>query len=406
VTPGSAAARLRLLALSATVGVAAGAVCALFLRALAQVTAWQEGSTWLWLCLPAWGLVLGLAAETVGRPAEPGMRAVLEDLADYRERVPRRLGPYVLLGTLGTHLFGGSAGREGTAVQLGAALARTAASAVRLTQGEAQALLAAGVAGGFAALFGTPLGGAVFALEVGTRWKLRRWALAPALVAAVIGDLTARALGASHGHFQVAALPLTAASAGAVAVTGVACAIAALGYVGLSHGVARWGRALLPRAPSRLILAGSLVVLAVGLLDGRRFLGLGLSQLEASLSGVVPPLADFALKLGLTALTVGAGFKGGEVTPLFASGALLGATLAPHLGLDTQALAAVGWVALFGAAAHTPLAATVMGVELFGLPMAWPVALACAVASLVPGRWSLYAAAPGNPPGAGAAGAA
>ncbi len=391
MTPGSPAARLRLLSLSTAVGIVSGASCALFLYALERVSAWQQASSWLWLCLPAWGLLLGLAAETVGRPAEPGMRAVLEDLADGRERTPRRLGPYVLLATLGTHLFGGSAGREGTAVQLGASWARTVATGVRLNPEEARGLLAAGVAGGFAALFGTPLGGAVFALEVGTRWKLRIWALAPALIAAVVGDLTARALGASHGHFSVSPLPLTAASAGAVALAGAACAVAGLGYVGLSHGISRWSRTLLPRAPSRLVFAGSLIVLAVAQLDGRRFLGLGLQQLEASLAGAVPPSADFALKLALTALTVGAGFKGGEVTPLFAAGALLGATLAPRLGVETGTLAAVGLVTLFGAAARTPLAAAMLGVELFGLPLAWPFALACAVASLVPGRWSLYA---------------
>jgi len=384
--------RLRLLALSAGTGVITGALCAVFLWGLGQATALQGRYAWLLLLLPAWGWVLGRVGETVGRPSDPGMGLVLADLAQHQGRVPLRLLPHVVLGTLGTHLFGGSSGREGAAVQAGASVAAAASRWARLDDGTAQLLLAAGAGGGFGALFGTPLAGALFAAELGAGGRPRWRALGPALLASLAGDAVCRLLGGTHGSWTLPAVPPSAWSAGAVALTAVACAGAACAYVASVHALSRWGRQRIPSATVRLGIGGAAVALAALALDGRAFLGLGLPLMEEALSGGEALAAHaFLAKLAFTALTVGAGFKGGEVTPLLASGALLGATLSPLLGLPGPVLAAVGLVALFAAASHAPLASLVMGVELFGMGLAWPLTVACAVAWLTsPRALALY----------------
>jgi H+/Cl- antiporter ClcA len=394
-TPSSPLRRLRLLALALATGLATGGACAAFLWGLERATALQGAHGGLLLLLPAWGWVLGRAGETVGRASDPGMALVLSDLSRHEGRVPLRLLPHVVLGTLGTHLFGGSSGREGAAVQAGAAVASAAARWARLHGELARLLLAAGAGGGFGALFGTPLAGALFALEVGAGGTLRLGALGPALLASYAGDAACRALGGVHAHWAVQALPLSAASLGAVALTGVASAAAAATYVRAVHALSGWSRARIPHGPLRLALGGAAVVLAALLLDGRPYLGLGLPLLESALSGAGAPVDHaFAAKLAFTALTVGVGFKGGEVTPLLASGALLGATLGQGLGVEGHALAAVGLAAMFAAASGVPLASLVMGMELFGTGLAWPLAVGCAVASMLASRQRcLYPAA-------------
>jgi len=377
-------------------GVATGAVCAAFLWGLEHVTALQSAHGWLLWLLPAWGWVLGRVGETVGRASDGGMALVLADLARHERRVPLRLLPHVVLGTLGTHLFGGSSGREGAAVQAGASVAAALSRWTRLDGDSAGLLLSSGAGGGFGALFGTPVAGALFALELGTRRVLRMGALAPALVASFAGDAACRWLGGTHGHWQVPSVPVSAAALGAVTVTGAACAMAAGGYVATVHALSRLSKQHAPRAPVRLALGGLAVAAVALLLDGRAYLGLGLPLMEHALSGPGSPAGHaFAAKLALTALTVGVGFKGGEVTPLLASGALLGAVMGPALGVDGHALAAVGVAALFAAASRAPLASVAMGVELFGVGLAWPLAVGCTAAYLLASRErTLYPPAP------------
>ena len=379
--------RLQLHALVLGIGVATGTVCAGFLWGLERATALHASHAWLLLLLPVWGWVLGRVGESVGRASDAGMALVLADLSYHEGRVPLRLLPHVVLGTLGTHLFGGSAGREGAAVQAGASLAAAAARWTRLEADSARALLAAGAGGGFGALFGTPVAGGLFAAELGAGGRPRLQTVVPALLASFAGDASCHWLGGTHGHWQVPGIALSSASLGAVAFTGAACAAAAGGYVALSHALSGWSRKRFPGGPFRLALAGAAVATAALVLDARAYLGLGLPLMDQALSGAVPPAGHaFAAKLAFTALTVGAGFKGGEVTPLFASGALLGASAAPWLGVDGHALAAVGLAALFAAASGAPLTSLALGVELFGVGLAWPLAVGCTVAWLLAGR--------------------
>jgi H+/Cl- antiporter ClcA len=300
----------------------------------------------------------------------------------------------VLAGTLLTHLGGGSAGREGTAVQMGASLARSLGklpiSRLRLTRSRQRLLLMAGVAGGFGSLFGTPVAGAIFGLEVIEVGRIRYEGMTICLAASFVGDGFCRLLGTGHFHYHPAALPLGLGLGLKLLAFAVPVALVAGGFAWASHTLARWTRARLGHPCLRAFLGGLAVIALAGALGSTQFLNLGTPWLSRVFAGDPVPSWAFLAKLAFTAVTLGFGFKGGEVTPLFVMGALLGASLAPALALPAPYLAAVGLVGVFAAASNTPLASTFMGIELFGAPFAPAILLTSSVAYLLVGHWGIY----------------
>lgn len=373
------------------IAVLAGSASALFLWLLDVVGGAFTANPWLLALLPVAGLLSGLAYHRYGTEVESGTNRILQELHDPKSYIPLRMAPMVLLGTLATHLCGGSAGREGTAVQMGGALSDQVAKWFAL-HGEARKMaLLAGVAAGFSSLFGTPLAGAVFALEFVVVGRLRLAHLLPCLVASLAADRVALAWGAQHTHYLVPSVPaLSVIGFGQALVAGVAFGLAARLFVATSHGVTKFVKSRVAWAPARPALGGIVVAAAIAI-AGTRYAGLGVPVISESFTHAVLPW-DFLVKLLLTALTVGVGFKGGEVTPLFMVGASLGNVLAPLLGLPFPVLAGMGLVAVFGAAANTPLACTVMAMELFGAAMGPWAALACVAALWVSGSAGIYAA--------------
>lgn len=368
-----------------------GSASALFLWLLQSVTALREDHGGLLLFLPLAGLVSGLAYHRFGGLAEAGTNRILDELHDPKSFLPLRMAPMVLLGTLATHLCGGSAGREGTAVQMGGALSDQVARWLGFSVQGRRMLLLSGVAGGFASLFGTPLAGAVFALEFVVVGRLRLTHLLPCVLTAIASDRICLAWGAQHAHWVVPHVPgLDPRGGGLAVVAGVAFGLAARAFVFLSHAVSGQAKARVATPWLRPALGGVLVAGCLWL-AGSRYAGLGLPLIAQSFREPVLPW-DFALKLALTALTVGVGFKGGEVTPLFVVGATLGSVLSVALGLPTPLVSALGLVSVFGAAANTPLACTIMAMELFGAATGPWAAIACASAMLVSGRVGIYSA--------------
>ncbi|WP_139923189.1 chloride channel protein [Hymenobacter sp. DG01] len=390
-TPATLLFVLRWVLLSGLVGVAAGSASALFLVALERVTAWRELHPWVLVLLPAAGFLIGLAYHHAGTLVGRGNNLILDEIQSPTTPVPLRLVPLVLGGTLLTHLFGGSAGREGTAVQMGAALADQLPRPLRLRPRDRRLLLLAGMSAGFASVFGTPLAGAVFGLEVVRLGTIRYEALLPAFLAALSADFVTRAWGVGHTHYpQLAVLPITPAGMGWALLAAALFGLTARSFATLTHWLSRqFARISYP--PLRPVVGGVLVVAAVGALGTTRYIGLGVPVIEAAFGAPLPP-HDFLLKLGLTALTLGCGFKGGEVTPLFFMGATLGSALAVVVPLPVALLAAMGFVGVFAGAANTPLACLLMGLELFGTPAGGYLALACVVAYLFSGHRGIYSA--------------
>lgn len=382
---------LRVLLVSAIVGVLAGLASALFLVALDRVTGLRLERPRLLYGLPIAGLVVGVFLDRFGAAIRGGNDLVIDTIHDGGPEIPLRMAPIVLVGTLVTHLFGGSAGREGTAVQMGASLADFVAHRLRIGSGGRRALLAAGVAGGFGSVFGTPIAGAVFGLEFIVRGRIEYRALAPAVVAALVGDATTRALGVVHTTYPIVAPhALTPSIAARWLVVSVAVALTAIAFVELTHAIKARATDLVPSRPLRMALGGATVVALALALGTDRYLGLGVPTITASFESGSIPTGAFALKLLFTAITIGSGFLGGEVTPLFFVGATLGHVLALALGLPLPLTVATCLAAVFATASRAPIALSILAVELFGAAILPHVVLVSVAASLMAGDRSLY----------------
>jgi len=371
------------------VGALAGTASAGFLVALEWVTVWRAAHPWALALLPVGGLLVGLAYHYFGDRVVKGNNLILDEIHAPSEVIPLRLVPLVLGGTLLTHLFGGSAGREGTAVQMGGALADQLSR--WLPRRDRQLLLIAGMSAGFASVFGTPLAGAVFGLEVFLLGSLSYGAILPSFLAAIVADVVTRAWGVGHTHYpELAAWPLTATGLGCTLLVGALFGLTARSFATLTHWLSRqFGR--IAYAPLRPVVGGALVAGTMWLLGTMRYSGLGVPVIVEAFQHPLAP-QDFAWKLALTALTLGAGFKGGEVTPLFFIGAALGSALALVLPLPVALLAGMGFVGVFAGAANTPLACLLMGLELFGTHAGIYLGLSCVVAYLFSGHSGIYSA--------------
>jgi H+/Cl- antiporter ClcA len=390
-------------ALGTVVGALAGVSSATFLTLLARATDARVEHPWLLGFLPAGGFVVGLAYRYVGGRSSQGNNLILEEVhgvepdgpAPSGERwVPTRMAPLVLFGTLVTHLFGGSAGREGTAIQMSGSLNDGFARLVGLSGENRRLLLIAAIAGGFGSVFGVPLAGTVFALEVQTSGRLQHDALVPSLTAAIVGERVVHLLDWHHDvtpRIQLPATGVDAATLLKVAVAGLAFGLASALFSELVFGLKGAFAALVRWSPLRPAIGGLVVIALTGIVGTQDYLGLSLPLIADSYVGQVA-LGAFALKLLFTTITLGAGFQGGEVTPLFVIGATLGATMAAVLHVDPALLAAVGFVAVFAGATNTPLACTVMGVELFGTGAFVYLAVGCAISFVFSAHRGIYEA--------------
>lgn len=381
---------VRWIVLGAASGALAGLAGYVFLEGLGRVTEYRLEHRGIILLLPVAGLVIGMMYHYLGGRAAQGNALLLEEIHEPTAWVPRRMAPLVLLGAWGTHLFGGSGGREGVALQMSGSLTDALSRALRLGPADRRMLLVSALGGGFGAVFGVPLAGAVFALEVQAIGRIRYEALVPALTASLVGDRVVHGLGYHHAALRPLTVEVDFALLGKVALAGLAFGLAGAAFVELHHAV----RALMARTiswPPLRPFVGGLAVLALVALAGRDYLGLSLPLSNRALDGEALGFAVFALKILFTAITLGAGFPGGEVTPLFVTGATLGAALASPLGLDPRLLAAIGFVAVFAGVSNTPLACTIMSVELFGSGAVLPFAVGCVVAYVFSSHRGIYA---------------
>ncbi|MBL8922738.1 MAG: chloride channel protein [Myxococcaceae bacterium] len=379
--------------LGTLVGLLCGGASAVFLWLLERATGFREGHEVVVYALPLAGLVLGWGFERFGQSIKAGNNLIIDTIHDDGPELPLRMAPMVLLGTVVTHLFGGSAGREGTAVQMGASLTDWVSHRLRVGRQVRRQVLAAGVAGGFGSVFGTPVAGAIFGLEFVVLGRLEYDALVPALVASVVGDLTTRALGINHTPYpaapQVALTPLLLLK---WLVFAAAVALVSTVFIELTHALKKRGEQHVPRLPLRMFLGGIVVVGLWRLVGTSDYLGLGVPMIVRSFEDPNFPAYAFALKLVFTAVTLGAGFPGGEVTPLFFVGAALGSALARVLGIPIELGAGVGLAAVFAASSNAPLALSVMAMELLGAPIFPHVVIVCVLAWLLSGHRSIYPA--------------
>jgi H+/Cl- antiporter ClcA len=408
---------IKWLLITAPLGVAVGSAVALFLWSLDRATELRWQFPWLLYLLPIAGVLIAWVYQTFGKSVEAGNNLIMDQIHEPDGGVPLRMAPLVLGGTVLTHLCGGSAGREGTAVQMGGGIAGSFCHLLRLSPHDTRILIMAGVAAGFGAVFGTPLTGAIFALEVLAIGRMSYEALIPCLAASIIGDATVAGWGVGHGHYYIGGfadlslvehLPnVSWVLAGKVALAAVAFGLASVLFAEMAHGLHHLFRQLIGRAVLRPVLGGLLVIGLATLLGTRDYLGLGVigppDQPDAV--SITSCFRDGGAgwfswwwKILFTTITLSSGFKGGEVTPLFFVGAALGNTMARLLGAPVDLFAGLGFVAVFAGATNTPLACTIMGLELFALwngdllgsGLVVYLAIACFVSYAVSGHSGIY----------------
>lgn len=370
----------------------AGSASAFFLFSLEFVTNWRENHAWIIWLLPLAGFGVGLLYLHLGKSVEAGNNLLIDEIHDPRKVIPLRMAPLVLFGTVVSHLFGASVGREGTALQMGGALADQLTHLFRLDREDRRILLMAGISAGFASVFGTPLAGAIFALEVLAVGRMRYDAIFPCFLAAIIADQVGLAWGAHHTHYVVSAMaPLTSWSVLAVIAAGILSGLTGRLFATSTHALSALVKRHISYAPLRPLLGGVIVAAAIWALGTHRYIGLGIPVIVESFQQAVSPW-DFVGKMIFTITSLGTGFKGGEVTPLFYIGATLGNVLAPLLHLPMSMLTGIGFVAVFAGAANTPIASTMMAIELFGPEIGPLAALACIASYLFSGHVSIYKA--------------
>ena len=384
--------------LGGAVGALAGLASALFLISLDWATRFREAHPAIILALPVAGVALGWFYQRYAGIAAQGNNLIIDEIHTHQTpiSIPLRMAPMILLGTLITHLFGGSAGREGTALQMGASLADGLRRAlgrwlnVDINRQDRRLMLMAGLSGGFGSVFGTPVAGFVFGMEVQQIGQMRYEGILPCLIAAVVGDWVTRALGVAHAHYPtIAATGIEPVLLLKVAAAGVLCGLTSLLFVELTHAIKFLSSGLYLRL-LRPVLGGLMVLALTGLLGTQDYLGLSLPLIQRSVQGESIHALAFLLKLVFTAITLGSGFLGGEVTPLFVIGATLGHSLGRLLGVDPAWMAMLGFVAVFAGASNTPLACTLMGLELFGSGSPIYFMLICVIAYLCSGHRGIY----------------
>ncbi len=407
--PSQLFAALRWLAILAPLAIAVGSASAFFLRALDAVTLVRFDKPWLLYLLPAAGLCVGLLYQLYGKSAAAGNNLLIDEIHQPGAGVPRRMAPLILIGTLVTHLFGGSAGREGTALQMGGSIAAAFARFLKLESPQVRILLMAGVAAGFGSIFGTPIAGAVFALEVLVVGRIQYDALIPCFFSAVVADWACRAWGIGHTlyHVDVTTSAINPLLMGKVVLAAVAFGLVGWLFTTLSHRLGDAFNRYIARPELRPVVGGILVIGLFFLAGTSDYLGLGVLAdkpgaitLPALFTSTDIPAGAWAWKLLFTVITVSSGFKGGEVTPLFFIGAALGNTLALMLGVPVDLFAALGFVAIFAGATNTPLASTLLGMELFGAGNGLYLATACIIAYRCSGSKGIYSSQRVRPPDA------
>lgn len=381
---------IRWMLLSTIIGVLAGTASALLLVSLNWATDYRETHLWIISFLPFAGFLIGAMYHYWGSSVVKGNNLLIEEVHSPRKIIPLRMAPLVFIGTILTHLFGGSAGREGTAVQMGGAIADQFSKIFKFKSRDRKIIIITGVSAGFASVFGTPLAGAVFALEVLIVGRVRYEAILPSFLVAVIANYTCHDLWkVAHTSYSIPFVPeITPLLLMYVIFAGIIFGLSALLF---SKSVHFWSKLAkkIKYPPLRPFIGGIFIALSVFILGTTKYIGLGIPTIVESFS-IQQEWYDFLLKILLTTFTIGVGFKGGEVTPLFFIGATLGSALFLFIPLPMALLAGMGFVAVFAGATNTPIACSLMGIELFGADCGIFVAVACVIAYLFSGHTGIY----------------
>ena len=366
-----------------------GGVGALFSHLISYVTKVRTENEWLIYLLPLGGVAIALLYHLL-KVEHKGTNDVFEAVRS-EKKVPCRLAPAIAIGAGITHLLGGSAGKEGAALQLGGSVATLVGRIFRTDEKDRHILTVSGMAAVFAAVFGTPVGAAVFSVEVVSVGYMSLSALYPAFMSALVAYLVSLRLGVHPERFDVGAVPeMTVETLGKVVIAAVIVAVVSIAFcLAMKYSHKAFDKYI--RNPYIRAAVGGVAVIAMTLLVGTKdYNGSGLHIIEGIFHGEEVSRWAFLLKIIFTAVTIGSGFKGGEIVPTLFIGATLGFTMADAVGLPVAFCAAIGMTALFGSVTNCPIATVFIALELFGGEGMIFYALAVFVSFVLSGYFSLY----------------
>lgn len=373
--------------LGAVIGFVSGVVSYLFSVSLNLAISLRENYPWMILFLPFAGAFVAWLYHHFGKDVDGGNNLILDEIHEPKKHIPFKMVPMIFITSTVSHLFGASVGREGAAVQMGAGLSDIFS---RSFHDHRKIILMMGMSAGFASIFGAPLAGTMFGMEVLTLGSLYIEGIFPCLIASLSGYFTAISLGIHHsalGGFEIP--PVFLGGIASALIAGMFFGLAARLFSWSMHAVKNIFATKIANPVLRPLLGGLIIATCFYIFGNDRYLNLGTELIQSSFNKHIYPW-DFLGKIWMTAISVGSGFKGGEVTPLFFVGATLGNTLSPLLWLSYPVLAALGYVAVFAGAANTPITGIILALEFFGSEIGIYAALAVTASYLFSGSRGIY----------------
>lgn len=379
---------LKWLLLGSLMGAVAGGAGTLFYFCIAGVTDLRGTFPWLLYLLPVGGIAVVFSYRLLGAPNPKGTDLVISAIRS-SDPVPLKMAPLIFFATSVTHLFGGSAGREGAALQLGGSLGYGTGKLFRLDEKDLHIMTMCGMAACFSALFGTPITAAVFVMEVITVGVMYYSALVPCTIAAVVGACISRWFKIAPTAFAITSIPtITWVSILQVILLAVLCALLSVGFCYVMKGTGKILGKLIPNQYVRIAVGGAGVIL-LALIFGRDYLGMGGGMIVSAMKGKTAPVA-FLLKLLFTAVTLGAGYKGGEIVPAFFVGSTFGCVAGGLIGINPSFGAAIGFMSVFCGVTNCPITAFVLSMEVFGAKGAVYYLIAAGVSYMLSGYTGIY----------------
>lgn len=380
---------LRWIIFASVTGVVLGLVAAAFNFCLTKAVSIRENNVGIAIFLPIVGLLIVYLYKKYSNSQDKGTNLVLSSI-NSDERIPLRMAPLIFISTVLTQMFGGSAGREGAALQIGGSIGNFLGDWFRLDTKDRKVFIMSGMSAAFSAIFGTPVAASIFSIEVGSVGIMQYSALVPCTISSLVASSIGKSLGCHSPNYIIKGLSdFNFVTGGKTIVLACLCAGVSVIFCIMLHKFGHIFRKFSPDQYERVFMGGTMILCITLILGTTRYSGTGMEVISDALNGTALK-SDFFWKMLFTAITLACGFKGGEIIPSFFVGATFGCVIGPVLGLSPSLCAAIGMISVFCGVTNCPIASLLIALELFGKEPILYFLLAIAISYMLSGYYSLY----------------